>query len=91
MRHGKNNWTVPLSKGRGRVGRMAGRPSAQSDMFGIMIYCRARICYVISDLNLRCVMALLHSLGVGERPCIALIFHKGPCVHLYCTKLPQNI
>lgn len=41
-----------------------------------MIYCRARICYVISDLNLTDVMALLHSLGVGKRLCIALGFHK---------------
>lgn len=70
---------------------MAGHPSAQSGLYGIMIYCRVRICYVISDVNLRDVMALLHSLSVGKRLCIALIFHKGPCVRLYCIKLPQNI
>lgn len=90
MRQGQNQ-PVPLSKGRARTGRMAGNPSAQSGMYGIMIYCRGRVCYVISDLNLKDVMALLHSLGVGKRLCIAFIFHKGPCVHFYCIKLPQNI
>lgn len=51
----------------------------QFSIFGIVIHCRGRICYLMSDLNLR--QALLHSAGVG----------KGPYVHLYCIKLPQSI
>lgn len=47
------------------------------------------LCYFRSESQT--VTALLHSLGAGKRLCIALIFHKGPCVHLYCIKLPQNI
>lgn len=91
MRQGQKHWPVPHRVGRARTGRMAGHLSAQSGLYGVMIYCRVRVCYVISDLNLRDVMALLHSLGVGKRLCIAFIFHKGPCVHLYCIKLPQII
>jgi len=81
MGHRCNNWPVSLAKGTGKAGRMTGCPSPQSVVFGIMIHCRGRICYVILDVNLRHAMALLPSLGVG----------KGTCVHLYWIKLPQNI
>lgn len=47
------------------------------------------LCYFRSESQ-RC-HSLITFPWCRKRLCIALIFHKGPCVHLYCIKLPQNI